>query len=333
MSNKEILNFKVEEIDSKPYVTFEMPVANNINSKETRSLPLQDFVEFCKNFEDLSVIDSGYVVPNLTRHIRNGSRQEFLFFYPTVRANFTFNISQRCNTLYKDLLKCKTLFKSRKLTSDEREDMDRSGYLVELCEPVIFKNMYYHLMIDSASSTVFKENVLIASEPEGLLGKVVPKDSSKVVRSYFPNHYSDKVCWGNTGYGHGNIIHNLREGNINYINTALPTYFNSNFNTDLMFIGIGDWTEDYMSPEFLESFYEWCTTYYTENIITAMRDQFRTSSDGTCTLVYQEGGNMVLMMLILTAVSMDVSLRTKFLEGARSYTLSSIYQLLGTTPR
>ena len=329
MFKKNILDFKVQEIDSKPYVSFDMPINNMLGSVETRSLPLQDFVEFCKSFEDTAIIDTGYLVPNLTRHIKNGARQEFLFFYPTVRANYTFNISAASYSVFKNLLKCKTLFKTRKLTSDERENMDRTGYLVEFCDTVLLKNMFYHLVVDTAGGNIFKENILIAAEGEGLLGKVVPKDSTKYVRSFFPNHYSDKVCWGNTGYGHGNLIANLKENNINYINTALPTYFNSNFNSDLMFSGIGDWTEDSMSSDFMEAFYVWCGTYYTEALVTEIKTHFFTNDNDTYSIHYRSGGNMFMLMLILTAVAMDVNLRVKFLSNQRTRSLSSVYKLLG----
>ena len=70
MSRNKILNFKIEEIDSKPFVSFEMPTATL--GTETKSLPLQDFVEFCKNFEKSAAIDTGYIVPNVLRNIKNG---------------------------------------------------------------------------------------------------------------------------------------------------------------------------------------------------------------------------------------------------------------------
>ena len=155
MSRKKILNFKIEEVDSKPFVSFEMPTGTL--GTETKSLPLQDFVEFCKNFEKSAVIDTGFIVPNVLRNIKNGSREEFLMFYPETQANFTFIINSTSHTEFKEYMKVKTLFKSRKIKSSEQDAYDSTGYLIELVNPLIFKNLYYHLMVDKETQTIYKE--------------------------------------------------------------------------------------------------------------------------------------------------------------------------------
>ena len=327
MFKKNILNFTIQEIDSKPFVTFDMP-SNTSGGIEAKSLSLQDFVKFCKNFEDTAAIDSGYIVPNLTRNIKNGSREEFLFFVPNVSANYTFTMSAADYTVYKDFLKAKTLFKARRIRSDEQGLLDRSGYIVEFCNPVIVKNIYYHLVYEKTGQHIYRENVLFSAESEGLLGKVVPKDTSKIVKSFFPNHFTDRVCWGNTGYGHAPIIENLDNGNINFLNTAISAYFNSNFNMDLFFSGIGDWTESTLSHDFVESFFTWCSDYFSDTLIETLKDSFDKRSS-TYDLCDGRTSNMFLYMLILTSVAMDVNLRVKFLENIRTSELKTIYQLIG----
>lgn len=320
MSRKKILNFKIEEVDSKPFVSFEMPTATL--GTETKSLPLQDFIEFCKNFEKSPVVDSGYIVPNVLRNIKNGSREEFLMFYPETEANFSFIIPATSYTEFKEFTKVKTLFKSRKIKKDEESSFESGGYLIELVNPLIFKNLYYHIMLDKETNTVYKENIYFSAESEGLFGKLNPKDNSRVVKSLYPNHYGDRVCWGNTGYSHRPILENVSEGNIAFLNTALPTYFNSNFNHDLMFNGIGYWTDD-ISNEFLENFFVWATTYFNNTLMTVLKTKFSTSRIST------QRDMMFVYMLVLISVSVDMNLRSLFLKDRNTLQLKNVLQLLG----
>ena len=325
MSRKKILNFKIEEVDSKPFVSFEMPTVTL--GTETKSLPLQDFVEFCKNFEKSAVIDTGFIVPNVLRNIKNGSREEFLMFYPETQANFTFIINSTSHTEFKEYMKVKTLFKSRKIKSSEQDAYDSTGYLIELVNPLIFKNLYYHLMVDKETQTIYKENIYFSAENEGLFGHTTPKDTSRVVKSIYPNHYGDRVCWGTTGYSHRPILDNLSDGNINFLNTALPTYFNSNFNHDLLFNGIGYWT-DTLSNEFLEKFFEWCSTHFNETLMNDLKTKFRSRSEGFNS-IHTERDAMFIYMLVLISVSVDMNLRSLFLKEQTTIPLKNVLQLLG----
>lgn len=324
MSRKNILNFKIEEIATKPFVSFEMPTGVGT---EVKSLPLQDFVEFCKNFEKSAAVDSGYIVPNVLRNIKNGSREEFLMFYPKTEANFSFIINTTSHTEFKDFFKAKTLFKSRKIKKEEESSFESGGYLIELMSPLSFKNLYYHLMVDLDTETVYKENIYFSAENEGLFGNITPKDESTVVKSIYPNHYGDRVCWGNTGYSHRPLIRNLVDGNTNFLNTALPTYFHSNFNHDLLFNGIGCWT-DTLSNEFMESFYVWASAHFNDALMVTLKTKFRSRSGGFHGVSTDRDG-MFIYMLILISVSVDMNLRSLFLKEQRTYTLKSVLQLLG----
>lgn len=235
MSNKKQIQFNISENSDKTIVTM---VKESPLGKIEKNILLQDFLTFVADFNvDKTVTDSGYLVPNLVRKLVKGTSELCFYFFPSItvtpscsRGNFSSSFLDLFVGKEKDSAAFKVI-SERAPSRGRRSDSDdfnrfaiqdlklRNVMLVTLYNKQS-KSLTYNVFNTLNTSNIFQETA----------GTIT--DQTLLFSTLMPNHYSNSICWGSTGFE--DVLKGYFEaGNYEGIKSIPYIYFNNLFNNDL----------------------------------------------------------------------------------------------------
>lgn len=245
MSNKNI-DFSIFEKNNSTYVQMIKKTALG-NSEKT--ILLQDFLKFVTDFNiDKTVSDTGFIIPSLVRKVVKGTREICFYSIPEFSVNpyaDSSNISSP-QSLLTTILGSETPEKPFYLKIERsnrpHRGEDRHYNKIEFTKLVI-KNIILVTYYDTANEgSIISYNIFHSLNPNSIFqensGEI--SDETLLFPSLMPNHYSDKICWGSTGF-ENRLREYFRLGDHNGIKSIPYVYYSSFFNDDLI-------TSDYGSP-------------------------------------------------------------------------------------
>lgn len=235
--NKKNINFSIFEKNNSTYVQMskETPLGNS-----EKTILLQDFLKFITDFNsDKTLTDTGFVVPNLIRKIVKGTRELCFYYFPEI------TVSPYCNSEnLGSTRRISSLFNNENYdfklgleTSSYDRRGDRRSYERLSVEGLKMKNVMLVTFYDTANNgSLISYNIFHTLNRESIFEDSTTNyinDNTVLFPSIMPNHYSDKICWGSTGFEE-NLRNYFNTSNFEGIKSTPYIYFNSLFNDDLL---------------------------------------------------------------------------------------------------
>lgn len=236
-SNKDKIDFSIFEKDNSSYVQMkkETPLGNS-----EKVILLEEFLQFVTDFNsDKNFTDTGFLVPKLVRKVTKGTRHLCFYHFPEITVSPYTNIRSGDEGI-KELMSYFekdnppfSLKYDRNITVRHRgEEQIRHKLYYENLK---LKNVMLVTFYDTSNDHIISYNVCHVLNQASLFqdSTSLLNDDTLLFPTLFPNHYSDKICWGST-----NFESNLNTFFKNYDSDGIKSipyiYFNSLFNDDLL---------------------------------------------------------------------------------------------------
>lgn len=236
-SNKDKINFSIFEKDNVSYVQMqkETPLG-----KSEKIILLEEFLQFVTDFNsDKNFTDTGFLVPKLVRKVTKGTRHLCFYHFPEITVNpYTHvrssdsNIKQLMSYFEKENPPFSLKYDRNNVVRHRGEDQVRHKLYYENLK---LKNVMLVTFYDTSTNHIISYNVCHVLNQTSLFNDATSSfnDETLLFPTIFPNHYSDKICWGSTNF-ESNLNNFFKNEDTDGIKSIPYIYFNSLFNDDLL---------------------------------------------------------------------------------------------------
>ena len=204
----------------------------------SKTFPTEQVIQVMTSLTNSSLVyDSGILPLSLVRHAKFSNEDLYVFSEEEFVINPKVITDEASINVVNEHLKRSIINTcSVKPFEYDGEDEEDEELFIFSPFPITLKGITTLVKINR--SGCYNYNVLHNYNPNSLDYSLKLTNDTVLMPTIFPNHFSDSICWGVTGFTE--ILHNaIKDKNLSIISTIPKVYFNSEFNNDLAYAAYG----------------------------------------------------------------------------------------------